>query len=188
MVCFVEKIDHLNYSRERIIFIKKLIMKKVFSTAMFFMASFFLNQLLAQISKDDIQIIQGAWGKQKRELVSAALALSKTDSAKFWPEYDKYEERRKKIGAERIKIIDDYVNSYEKMTNEKADAIVNRIFQNDRQNSDLLQQYYVIMKKALNPIEAAKFLHVETFLQSYIKTQLQGNLPYLGDLHVQASK
>ena len=45
-------------------------MKKVFSTAMFFMASFFLNQLLAQISEDDIQIIQGAWGKQKRELVS----------------------------------------------------------------------------------------------------------------------
>jgi len=157
-------------------------MKKAFSTAVFFMAGFFLNQLLAQTSEDDIQIIQGAWGKQKRELVSAAMALSPTDSAKFWPEYDKYEDRRKKIGAERIKIIDEYVNGYEKMTNTKADALVNRVFRNDKANSDLLQQYYVVMKKALNPIEAAKFLHVETFLQSYIKTQVQGNLPFLGDL------
>ncbi len=157
-------------------------MKKVFSIAMFFMASFFLNQLLAQTSDDDIQIVQGAWGKQKRELVRIAMALSPTDSTKFWPEYDKYEDRRKKIGADRIKILDDYVNGYEKMTNEKADALVNRIFKNDRANSELLQQYYVVMKKALNPIEAAKFLHVETFLQSYIKTQLQGNLPFLGDL------
>jgi hypothetical protein len=157
-------------------------MKKLFSVAMFFMASFFLNQLLAQASNDDIQIVQGAWGKQKRELVREAMALSPTDSVKFWPQYDKYEERRKKIGAERIKIIDDYVNGYEKMTNEKADALVNRVFQNDRANGDLLQQYYVVMKKALNSIEAAKFLHVETFLQSYIKTQLQGNLPFLGDL------
>jgi len=157
-------------------------MKKVFSTAMFFMAGFFLNQVMAQTSDDDIQIIQGAWGKQKRELVRIAMALSPADSVKFWPEYDKYEERRKKIGAERIKIIDDYVNGYEKMTNDKADALVNRVFKNDRANSDLLQQYYVVMKKALNPIEAAKFLHVETFLQSYIKTQLQGNLPFLGDL------
>ena len=44
-------------------------MKKVFSTAIFFMASFFLSQLLAQATKDDIQIIQGEWGKQKREIV-----------------------------------------------------------------------------------------------------------------------
>lgn len=149
---------------------------------MFFMASFFLNQLLAQVSDDDIQILQGAWGKEKRELVRIAMGLSPTDSVKFWPEYDKYEDRRKKIGAERIKIIDDYINGYEKMTNDKADALVNRVFRNDRANNDLLQQYYVVMKKALNPIEAAKFLHVELFLQSYIKTQVQGNLPYLGDL------
>ena len=157
-------------------------MKKVFSAAMLFMASFFLNQLLAQASNDDIQILQGAWGKQKRELVRIGMGLSAADSVKFWPQYDKYEERRKKIGAERIKILDEYISNFEKMTPAKADDLVNRIFKNDRANSDLMQQYYVIMKNTLNAIEAAKFLHVETFLQSYIRTQLQGNMPFLGEL------
>ncbi|HEY1872306.1 MAG TPA: hypothetical protein VGG71_14685 [Chitinophagaceae bacterium] len=157
-------------------------MKKIFSTAAFFAVSFFLNQVLAQITDDDIQLIQGAWGKQKRELVSAAMALSPADSAKFWPVYDKYEEARKKIGKERIQILDDYINSYQNMTNTKADALVMQLFKNDAANGQLMQQYYSQVKKTLNAVEAAKFLHVESFLQSYIKTQLQGNMPFLGSL------
>ena len=45
-----------------------------------------------------------------------------------------------------------------------------------------MQQYYVVMKKTLNAMEAAKFLHIESFLNSYIKTQVQANLPYIGEL------
>jgi len=150
--------------------------------AMVFMASLFLNQLLAQVSNDDIQVIQGAWGKQKRELVRLAMALSPADSAKFWPVYDKYEELRKKIGKERIQIINDYLKSFDKLTNAQADELVSRVFRNDRASSDLMQQYYVVMKKTLNAMEAAKFLHIESFLNSYIKTQVQANLPYIGEL------
>jgi len=157
-------------------------MKRAFAIAIVFMASFFLNQLLAQVSNDDIQVIQGAWGKQKRELVREAMALSAADSAKFWPVYDKYEESRKKIGKERIQIIDDYLKSFDKLTNAKADELVSRVFRNDRASSDLMQQYYVVMKKTLNAMEAAKFLHIESFLNSYIKTQVQANLPYIGEL------
>lgn len=157
-------------------------MKKILSIVAIFAVSFFLNQVLAQVTNDDIQLIQGAWGKQKRELVSAAMALTPADSVKFWPVYDKYEEARKKIGKERIKILDDYINSYPSMTNTKADALVMQLFKNDAANSQLLQQYYAEMKKTLNAVEAAKFLHVESFLQSYIKTQLQGNMPFLGNL------
>src|SRR5215467_3024689 len=163
------------HRKKRAFFIpKQTVMKRVFSTAAIFSVSFFLNQLLAQVSDDDIQVLQGAWGKQKRELVSMAMGLSAADSAKFWPVYDKYEISRKKIGKERIKILDDYVNGYDKINNAKADDIVMRVFRNDRANSELLQQYYVVMKKSLNAIQAAKFLHVESFLQTYIKTQLQG--------------
>ena len=157
-------------------------MKRAFAMAMVFMASLFLNQLLAQVSNDDIQVIQGAWGKQKRELVRLAMALSPADSAKFWPVYDKYEELRKKIGKERIQIINDYLKSFDKLTNAQADELVSRVFRNDRASSDLMQQYYVVMKKTLNAMEAAKFLHIESFLNSYIKTQVQANLPYIGEL------
>ena len=157
-------------------------MKKLLLTAILFMAVFIPNQLLAQTSDDDIQIIQGAWGKQKRELVRIAMALSEADSVNFWPIYDEYEEKRKKLGAKRIDILNDYTKNYNKMTNGKAEELVNRIFRNDRSNSDLLQQCFYSMKKSLNAIQATKFLQIETFLQLYIKSQLQGNLPLLSGL------
>jgi hypothetical protein len=157
-------------------------MKKLLLTAILFMAVFFSNQLLAQTSQDDIQIIQGAWGKQKRELVRIAMGLSEADSVNFWPIYDEYEEKRKKLGAKRIDILNDYTKNYNKMTNGKAEELVNRIFRNDRSNSDLLHQCFFVMKKNLNAIQATKFLQIETFLQLYMKTQLQGNLPLLADL------
>ena len=157
-------------------------MKRGVSTAVVLLASFFLHDAFAQSTEDDIQIIQAAWGRQKRELVSMAMSLSAKDSVKFWPVYDKYEVTRKKLGRERLLILNDYVESYEKLTNTKADELANRLFKNDAANAQLLQQYYNSMKTALNALQAAKFLHVESFLQSYIKIHLQANLPYIGEL------
>jgi len=157
-------------------------MKRGVSTAVVLLASFFLHDAFAQSTEDDIQIIQGAWGRQKRELVSMAMSLSAKDSVKFWPVYDKYEVTRKKLGRERLLILNDYVESYEKLTNTKADELANRLFKNDAANARLLRQNYNSMKTALNALQAAKFLHVESFLQSYIKIHLQANLPYIGEL------
>src|SRR5205809_5123564 len=101
-------------------------MKRGVSTAVVLLASFFLHDAFAQSTEDDIQIIQGAWGRQKRELVSMAMSLSAKDSVKFWPVYDKYEVARKKLGRERLLILNDYVESYEKLTNTKANELANR--------------------------------------------------------------
>jgi hypothetical protein len=157
-------------------------MKRGVATAVVLLASFFLHDAFAQSTEDDIQIVQGAWGRQKRELISIAMNLSAKDSVKFWPVYDKYEVARKKLGRERLLILNDYVESYEKLSNAKADELANRLFKNDAANAQLLQQYYNSMKTALNALQAAKFLHVESFLQSYIKIHLQANLPYIGEL------
>ena len=90
-------------------------MKRVFVIGAFLVGSFITSELRAQATDDDIQIVQGAWGKQKRELVSAAMQLSEKDSAKFWPVYDRYETARKKLGKERIKILDQYATNFEKL-------------------------------------------------------------------------
>ena len=134
-------------------------MKKGFAAVVVLAASLFMSDLFAQTTDDDIQIIQGAWGKQKRELVSIAMELSDADSVKFWPVYDKYEVARKKVGKERIKIIDEYVTSYEKLTAAQVDALVMRLFKNDAAYATLMQQYYALVKKTMGAMQAAKFLH-----------------------------
>jgi hypothetical protein len=157
-------------------------MKHLFLAAAFLFSFISVQKVMAQSTDDEIQILQGAWGMEKRDLVSEAMRLSEADSVKFWPIYDKYELERKKLGHDRIRIIDDYMAAYETITSEKADALVNRLFKNDAAYSQLLRQYYGNVKKSLNALEAAKFLHVESYLQSFIKVKVQSNLPFIGDI------
>jgi len=137
---------------------------------------------LSIYAQDDIQQVQDAWGKDKKELVWIGMNLSPADSIKFWPVYDQYEKARQKIGRERIIILNDYADNYEKMTNAKADELINRIFKNDAASVKLMQQYYGRMKTTLNAMQAAKFLHIETYLQTTIRSALQGALPMIGEL------
>jgi len=74
------------------------------------------------------------------------------------------------------------VRSYENLTTAKADQLVAKLFKNDAAIAVLTQQGYANVKKALNALQAAKFLHVESFLQSWVKIHLQANLPYIGEL------
>ena len=157
-------------------------MKRVFVIGAFLVGSYITSELRAQATDDDIQIVQGAWGKQKRELVSAAMQLSDKDSVKFWPVYERYEIARKKLGKDRIKVLDEYATNFEKLTSVQTDDIVARLFKNEAGFNALLQQYYAEVKKSLNSMQAAKFLHIESFLQSYIKVHIQANIPYIGSL------
>jgi hypothetical protein len=154
-------------------------MKGKFLAAIIILTAGSLCSLYAQ---DDIQKIQEAWGMDKKELMRIGMELSGADSVKFWPVYDQYETERRKIGRDRIMILNDYGDNYLKMTNAKADELISRIFKNEEALNKLQQQYYNRFKTTLNAIQAAKFLQIESYLNSTLKSWLQGGLPVIGHL------
>ena len=154
-------------------------MKKfVFATVVILFTGF-VTRLCAQ---EEIEQIQKEWGKEKKELMRLGMGLNAGDSVKFWPVYNRYEKERQKLGKERILILDDYVNHYAELSNAKADELINRIFKNDAAHSKLQQQYYTTLKTALNAKQAAKFLQIESYINSVIKTLIQQELPYIDEL------
>ncbi len=144
--------------------------------------AFLLIAGIGAFAQDDIEKVQQAWKKDKKELVRIGMELTAADSVKFWPIYDKYEVERQKLGRERILALNDYADNYFNITNAKADDIINRIFRNDAALAKLQQEYYGKVKTALNAMQAAKFMHVEAYLQSTIRSMIQGALPAIGQL------
>ena len=139
-------------------------------------------------AQDDIKEIQKEWGKDKKELVGMAMDLSSADAAKFWPLYDKYEKERQKLGRERLRIYSDYADNMENLTNAKTDEIITRLFKNDAALTKLHQQYYTSIKTKLNAKQAAKFLQIETYFNTAIRSAVQDELPYIGELDSMKSK
>ena len=73
-------------------------MKKLFSYSAFFTALLLLSfSVFAQSNKEDIDIIQSAFGKEKKDIVNQYMQVNAQKSDAFWKLYDEYEDKRKTI-------------------------------------------------------------------------------------------
>lgn len=137
--------------------------------------------LLAQSIDDEITLVQSAFGKNKKMLIDAYMDLPESVSPAFWAVYEEYEMERQSIGADRIKLINDYLEDYDSMGELEADNIATGILKNDIALSKLHAKYYKKFKKATSALRAAKFLQVDTYIHNTIKNAMQQELPFIGE-------
>jgi hypothetical protein len=82
----------------------------------------------AQSNKDEIALVQSAFGMSKQEMVKSFMKLSANESTAFWAIYDQYEAARKEIGKKRIANISAYADNYAELTGEKAAELMDNSF------------------------------------------------------------
>ncbi len=118
--------------------------------------------------------------QQKDEMMGAVMQLSAGDAAKFWPIYEEYDKELAKLNDQSVANIQEYVNTYNQMTDEKADELIQKAMAYRKQRNELLAKYYERVKQALGGITAARFLQVEDQLLSIIDLQIDSSLPVVG--------
>ena len=153
---------------------KKLIAPVCF-LLMFFSAS-------AQMTQDDVNLIQAIYGKEKRDLVQEYMHLNDSSSASFWKLYDSYEIERKKLGQDYIRSMEEYGKNYEALDNAKADALVKNVSANNIAFENLYVKYYNKMKPVVGALKAAQFFQAEAYLKSVIKTAILDEIPFIGEI------
>ena len=132
--------------------------------------------------KEDIDVVQSLWGKDKKDMVSSYMKLAEPQASEFWKVYDNYEKERKTLGRKRLEILNDYLNNYDKLSEEKADDIAEATLKNNVSFEKLYQSYYSKTKKVIGNVNAAKFIQFEMGLATYIKAEQQSQTPFLGEL------
>jgi hypothetical protein len=138
--------------------------------------------------KDEIQLIQSAYGIEKREIVKEYIKLSDADAQKFWATYDEYEAERQKLGKDRINILSEYAMSYDTLKDAQADRLAMRTFDNELEFDKLHKKYYGKVKKDLGALKAAAFFQLESYLQTTVLYELQDNIPFIGELDKKKKK
>jgi len=145
----------------------------------------FSSATFAQSSlKDDIDVVQSVYGKSKSELVKQYMGLSGTQATDFAKVYEAYEVERKKLGEEKINLINQYATDYAALTDAKADVIVKGVLKNNTAYDKLYASYYEKVKKAIGAINATKFIQLEIYLQTEIRSSLQNAIPFVGELEM----
>ena len=81
---------------------------------------------------------------------------------------------------QRVATIKEYAESYNQMTDEKADELVRKSMEFRKQRAKLLAETYEKVKQALGAITAARFVVVEDQLLLLIDLQIVSSLPIVG--------
>ncbi len=148
-------------------------------TAFLLMAFIFAGTSQAQSNKEETDFFQSIFGMAKKEVVADFLKIESTNS--FWALYDEYETKRKELGKERLNVLSDYVENYDKLTDAKYDEVVASMISLRKSNDKLIDTYYKKIKKASGSKVAAQFFQLENYFLSEIRSTIMEEIPYIGE-------
>lgn len=108
----------------------------------------------ARLSLKDIRSL-------KKQIVAANLELTDEEAQKFWPIYDQYTAEMTKIMDQKYKLVNDYMDSYDTLTDEQADRYVNGRAAVEESLLQLRLKYIPIFRKALSGKTTALFFQID---------------------------
>jgi hypothetical protein len=133
--------------------------------------------LTAFAEGDYMEMLRQDIRAEKTALLTEHLKLTEADSKVFWPIQRQFELELAKIYDARLAMIKEYVNTTEALTPAQAKSFADRAFKFEGDRAALKKKYFADVSKKLNPVLAARYMQLEVFLETWIDTQIQGNLP-----------
>jgi hypothetical protein len=130
--------------------------------------------------KEYVKLLREDVRSEKYSIVDEVMQLDLDQAAKFWPIYRDYDAELAKINDLRVANIEEYAQSYNHLTDEKADELVRNAMEFQKQRDELLSKYYLRVKQEMGAITAARFMQVEHQLLLIIDLQINSALPVAG--------
>ena len=149
---------------------------------LFLLSALFISTVLFAQSADDLALVQSIYGQSKGDIIKDYLNLTEPQATAFEAVYDNYEAERKTLIQKKMQIINDYAINYDKITDEKADELAKNNLKNNVDFEKLLSKAYGKAKKAIGPINAAKFIQLEQYFQTTVRSSVQDQIPFIGEL------
>ncbi len=149
--------------------------KYIFIIAALFLSSF----AYTQSDKEEIDLMQAAFGMDKKAVVADFVKPSATQKDAFWKLYDQYETQRKNLGKQRIELLKQYASQYQTMTAAQADAWTLKVIELQKKTDALIVTYYTKVKAISDGLVATQFYQIENYILTAIRAQVLQNIPFL---------
>ena len=124
-----------------------------------------------------VKLVRSDVQNQKSQVIGAALALSASEGAAFWPVYKQYEAELMKIGEERFAAIKDYAANYATLTPAKATELTDRALALEEKRLALVKRALGQVRAVLPATKAARWYQVEMALNKAVDLRLAAEIP-----------
>ena len=113
----------------------------------------------------------------RKSVIMQGLSLTPEQSAKFWPLYDEYMAKMRKVSDRRVKVITDFAANYDNLTDKTAEGLVKEGLKYNQELNNLRKSYLGKFHKVLPWTEVARFYQIENRLDVITSFALAEQIP-----------
>ena len=128
---------------------------------------------------DNMQIVLEKVRADKKLLVAENMQLNEAEAKAFWPVYERYQDELFLLRIRTVKLIKDYADAYEKMTNDTANKLLDEYMTIEKLGPKLRQAYLPKFRKVLSPVKTARYYQIENKIQAALMYELARNIPLM---------
>ena len=126
---------------------------------------------------DNMQLVLEKTRADKKLLVAENMELTESEAKGFWPVYDQYQDELFLLRARTARLINDYGEAYDKMTNETAKKLVDEMVTIETLGAKLRQAYLSKFRKVLPEVKVGRYYQIENKINAVLMYELASKIP-----------
>ena len=128
---------------------------------------------------DNMQIVREKVRADKKLLVAENMQFTEAEAKAFWPVYDQYQDELFLLRARTVKLINDFADAYEKMSNETAKKLMDEFITVESLGPKLRQTYLPKFRKVLSEVKVVRYYQIENKIQAALFYEFAANIPLM---------
>ena len=142
-----------------------------------------MAMVIPAISQDkpsgNMQIVLEKIRADKKLLVAENMELTEAEAKAFWPVYTQYQDELFLLRSRTAKLINDYADVYEKMTNDTAKKLLDESMTIESLGLKLRQTYLPKFRKVLPELKVVRYYQIENKINAALIYELAANIPLM---------
>ena len=125
----------------------------------------------------DIALTRASIQLRRQAIVTSVMDLTPDESQKFWPMYRDYRIEMAKLGDRVSKLLVQYSDQYDTLTDAQADQIMKEWLSIENAKNDIKKKYVSRFKKILPSRKVMRFFQADNKLDAMLNAKLASVVP-----------
>jgi hypothetical protein len=128
---------------------------------------------------DNMQIVVEKIRADKKLFIAENMQLTESEAQAFWPLYEEYQDELFLLRARTMKLINDYAEAYQKMTNDTARNLLDEVITIDTLGLKLRQTYLPKFRNVLSDVKVVRYYQIENKIDAALMYEIAANIPLI---------
>ena len=128
---------------------------------------------------DNMQLVVEKIRADKKLFIGENMRLTEGEAKGFWPVYEQYQDELFLLRARTVKLINDYEDAYEKMTDEIAKRLLDEYFTIETLGLKLRQTYLPKFRAVLPEVKVFRYYQLENKINVALMYEVAAHIPVI---------